>query len=386
MLAVASTPARPLARLLGAAPPSLRLIERFLEHHSFPLQEGRVTSFIYRGRAESVLLQHWIDGAQSPLPFQRFVDGELWHLSLELPDQARFEYKLEVVADGESRLIRDPLNPQLAHDPFGTNSVCYGPDYVIPDWTRLDPAAARGSLDKLTIASRAFGERREVAVYRPAGRTPESGFPVLLIHDGRDYLRYSDLRIVLDNLIHRGLSSPVVAALTDATDRLREYAGDPRHATFLAEELLPALEQRYRLAAGAADRGLMGASFGAVASLYTAWRYPRSFGRLLLQSGSFVAPRADGRRRGPEFQPVVAFTQLFRTRPSRVTDRVYVSCGSFEPLARHNRDLVEQLNAAGMEVSYRETQDGHNWENWRDRLGEGLSFLFPGGGGSPARR
>ncbi len=31
-----------------------------------------------------------------------------------------------------------------------------------------------------------------------------------------------------------------------------------------------------------------------------------------------------------------------------------------------------------MRVRYSESRDGHNWENWRDRLREGLSTLFPG--------
>jgi enterochelin esterase family protein len=31
-----------------------------------------------------------------------------------------------------------------------------------------------------------------------------------------------------------------------------------------------------------------------------------------------------------------------------------------------------------MEVRYVEARDGHNWENWRDRLRVGLSWLFPG--------
>ena len=31
-----------------------------------------------------------------------------------------------------------------------------------------------------------------------------------------------------------------------------------------------------------------------------------------------------------------------------------------------------------MEVRFVEARDGHNWENWRDRLREGLSWLFPG--------
>ena len=30
------------------------------------------------------------------------------------------------------------------------------------------------------------------------------------------------------------------------------------------------------------------------------------------------------------------------------------------------------------DVKYVEARDGHNWEDWRDRLRDGLSWLFPG--------
>jgi enterochelin esterase family protein len=36
------------------------------------------------------------------------------------------------------------------------------------------------------------------------------------------------------------------------------------------------------------------------------------------------------------------------------------------------------LQAAGVDVRYVESKDGHNWGNWRDRLRDGLSWLFPG--------
>jgi enterochelin esterase family protein len=36
------------------------------------------------------------------------------------------------------------------------------------------------------------------------------------------------------------------------------------------------------------------------------------------------------------------------------------------------------LQQSGMQVRFSESRDGHNWENWRDRLREGLSWLFPG--------
>ena len=55
-----------------------------------------------------------------------------------------------------------------------------------------------------------------------------------------------------------------------------------------------------------------------------------------------------------------------------------MSCGTYESLIYENRSLVPFLQGTGMELRYREARDGHNWENWRDRLREGLAWLFPG--------
>jgi hypothetical protein len=68
----------------------------------------------------------------------------------------------------------------------------------------------------------------------------------------------------------------------------------------------------------------------------------------------------------------------FRSRPVAVAERIFVSCGTYESLIYENRSLVPVLQATGMDVQYVEARDGHNWENWRDRLREGLSWLFPG--------
>ena len=198
------------------------------------------------------------------------------------------------------------------------------------------------------------------------------------MHDGRDFLRFAQLKTVLDNLIDRLEIAPMIVALTQSRDRLNEYAGDPAHAAFLSEELLPLLKTRFPLLDDPAARGLMGASFGGVASLYTAWRYPGLYGCLLLQSGSFAFTDIGHHRRGPVFDPVVRFINAFRENPGRPAQRLFVSCGTYESLIYENRSMVPLLQEHGMEVRYVEARDGHNWENWRDRLRDGLSWLFPG--------
>jgi enterochelin esterase family protein len=183
---------------------------------------------------------------------------------------------------------------------------------------------------------------------------------------------------VLDNLIERLEIPPLIVAMLDSPARLREYADDERHARFVVEELLPGLEELYPVRTSPAERMLLGASFGAVASLSTAWRYPGRFGKLLLQSGSFAFTDIGTHDRGPAFDPVVDFVNRFRDAPGRPAQRVFLSCGVYERLIYENRSMVPVLQSTGAEVRLVEARDGHNWENWRDRLRAGLSWLLPG--------
>ena len=97
-------------------------------------------------------------------------------------------------------------------------------------------------------------------------------------------------------------------------------------------------------------------------------------------SGSFVFTDIGGADHGggPVFDPVVAFVNRYRERPRRVADRVFMSCGIFEPLIVPNRSMVHTFESTGMAVRFVETRDGHNWENWRDTLRDALSWVYPG--------
>ena len=153
---------------------------------------------------------------------------------------------------------------------------------------------------------------------------------------------------------------------------------DPLHARFLVENVLPYISERFPLRQDKSFRGLMGASFGAVASLSSAWRHQGEFGRLLLQSGSFAFTDIGVHQRGPAFDPIVPFMNEFRDHPGKPADKLFISCGTYESLIYENRSLVPLLQSTGMVVKYQEARDGHNWENWRDHLRAGLSWLFPG--------
>ena len=71
------------------------------------------------------------------------------------------------------------------------------------------------------------------------------------------------------------------------------------------------------------------------------------------------------------------FVNRYRERPRRVADRLFVSCGLYEPLIIANRSIVPIFEGTGMDVRYVEARDGHTWENWRDRLRDALTWVSP---------
>lgn len=365
--------------LRGREPLTAEDIAGFLAEHASPIVEGEHCTFLYRGDADAVSIRHGIYGLPPSVPLRRLRGGDLWYAVIDLPSGSRMQYKLEVRRQGTTELVDDPLNPRHSYSPLGSSSVCLADGYQTPSWAIADPEARTGELVELTVPSRALRRDSRLTVYLPARFRRAARYPLLVVHDGADYLHYASLQTVLDNLIHRLDMAEVIAALTHPGERLREYANDAAHSRFINTELPAAMEDRFPLIGQPAARCLMGSSFGAVAALAAAYRAPGRHGALLLQSGSFAfTDIGSDHGGGPAFDPVVRFVNAFRERPRHVVSRVFMSCGVYEPLIYRNRSMVPVLQSTGMEVRYVESRDGHNWESWRDRLRDGLSWIFPG--------
>jgi enterochelin esterase-like enzyme len=357
-------------------------VDRFLAGREVPIVEGRHCTFLFRGEADEAYLAQRILGLPSRLPMRRVAATTLWYVVLKVPQRSRINYQIEVRRGEHVERFNDPLNPKVSHSPFGAISVCFTFGYITPEWTAPDPDAPPGELTELLVESHALQRDCQVTLYLPARFRRDAAYPLLVVHDGGDFLQYAAAKVVVDNLIHRGEIAATVAAFLHPKDRLVEYANSAEHARFLTNELLPHLQTEFPLARNRTSRTLLGASFGAIAALSTAYSSPRTYGSLVLMSGSFVSADAGtDHGGGPVFDPVVQFVNRYRDRPRRVVERVFVSCGLYEPLIIANRSIVPIFESAGMRVRYVEARDGHTWENWRDRLRDALLWVTRGSAG-----
>ena len=369
-------------RLRGQVPLTDAEVEEFLAEHEVPIVEGPRSTFLYRGQADAVAVLHRIVNQPQHVPMKRLdvLDGDpFWYVTIELPAHSRVEYQLEVRQGAAVETFNDPLNPHVAHSPVGSSSVCQATGYETPTWVLPQPESRPGDLIDWDLPSKALRRTTRNRVYLPARFRRSSSYPLLVVHDGDDYITYAAMKTVLDNLIHHLDMAETIVVFSNPGERLKEYPNHAPHARHVTRELLPALEEELPVVRRSDARALMGASFGAVASLSTAFRSPDTWGNLFLQSGSFVfTDIGSDHGGGPAFDPVVKFMNRYRERPRRVADRMMITCGVYEPLIVPNRSMVPVFESTGAQVRYVESRDGHSWENWRDRLRDGLSWVFPG--------
>lgn len=160
----------------------------------------------------------------------------------------------------------------------------------------------------------------------------------------------------------------LVAAVPASRRRYPEYVGwseehfspaGPRHADFLVHCVLFYLNSLYP---NAKLRGLVGASAGGVAALYTGWRHPNIFPAI----GCLSAGRH-------------YFAELLSRFQGLPAPKIYLSCGDRgmdSGFREENRQFARALRERGAEVRLRLHQGDHSEPVWSRRLNDLFNFLL----------
>lgn len=245
----------------------------------------------------------------------------------------------------------------------------------------------RGKFDASTIYP---GTTREYAVYIPEQYDPAGEAAALMVfQDGNGFCRDGGgarAHIVFDNLIHEGsmpvtiglfIEPGVLPGLDDvAAPRLNrsiEYDTlNDGYARFLIEEFIPYVEVEYgvKISRDPNQRGLCGASSGAIASFTAAWERPDSFRRVYSMIGTYTAHRA-----GHDYPTFVRRTE---PKPLRIfmqgnTDDLDLGSGDWWMA---NLTLFRALEFAGYEVAHQWGEGGHNTGHGASIFPEAMRWLW----------
>lgn len=338
---------------------------------STPLSSGTRVVFLWRGDANEVALagdmNNWMPGEADQ--FTRLIGSNLWWLSAEYEQVARFDYQL--IVDGERQL--DPLNPRTQMTRSGFASELRMPDYLVPpEFLPTNDPIPAGTVSDRTLDSQFLGQTRTYFVYEPPGQLIGAPLPTLYVHDGADYLNIADMPALLDRLIADRDIPPLLVVFVPPIDRNREYARSDAHARFMAEELLPAVRAEFNVSTDPAQTGVLGSALGGLAAFDLALRYPELFGLVATQSADFTAARS----------AIVDEVGLAELPPLKV----HMIIGRYETdvksdsaegdLLSANQRLAAFLAEKGIEISYGEGFEGHSWGFWRAQIGDALRFLY----------
>ena len=303
-----------------------------------------------------------------PRPGPSFTWNEgAWLLRFPRPPVDRLEYLLGIRGD----FAPDPANPLRAPGPFGDKSVVEWPEYAAPEW--VSAPAAQGATEWIELRCRRLVARVTVLLYRTP-EAPGRDSPLLIVHDGPEYARYSGLTRFLDVAATAGRIPALTAALLQPVDRNETYSASAIYAAALTRELLPELSQRVPHG----RRVGMGASLGALAMLHAHRRHPRAFDGLFLQSGSFFRQRWDKVESSfPRYRRITRFVgTILRDDDTVRRIPVGLTCGTAEENLSNNRAVAAALAGHGYPTQLVEVRDAHNWTCWRDGFDPALTDLL----------
>jgi len=351
---------------INSAPESRRqfMVDSFLTLvGDFPHFENDTTVYLlYHGSANEVSVAGDANGwNEENSPLKRLSTTDLWYRMERYESDARLDYKLVV----DKQWILDPRNPYTVSGGFGPNSELRMPAYEPPTEIIPQNAIPHGRLVDTTFSSSALGNSRPVRIYLPPGYDQSSsGCPLVLFHDGLDYITLARATDVMDNLIHDGRIPPLIAVFVPPVNRTAEYAGSSidDYARFIARTVIPAIDGSYRTLQNPASRAVIGSSNGGNIALYLAMTYPDVFGNAGAQSSNIIGDIFMGFRDGAQL-------------PLR---RIYLDLGTYDipiliPLVR---SFIPILQSRGYTYRYNEVHEGHSWGSWRARIDDMLEYFF----------
>lgn len=231
-----------------------------------------------------------------------------------------------------------------------------GPRHVLGDFVR--------HLELRRIRDTGAGRLRNVWLYRP--RVPLAGpTPLLVLHDGQVWAKYQNLAGTLDAAIAAGFLPPLHVAMVDSVDvptRSRELSGPVGSVDFVAQSLIPDLRRSLPITRDPLQTIVSGASYGGLASLWQAARYPGAAATALAQSPSLWRYDLD--------RPLLAAAGRIR---------VHLQAGCFEPTVHAPAQALHAALAEnGVDAEFQSITGGHDWAWWHPWLIRGLAEVLSG--------
>lgn len=346
------------------------------QHHSPVITEDSVVFKIAAPHAEQVSIQgSWMEGWKGE-PMQKGADG-WWYYRMRRPAPEIYMYSLNIDGIGYT----DPHNFRVFRDGQNVKSLFYIRGTEEPYVAYDDRSSTRkGRLVKCWYMASVNGCERRLSVYLPYGYS-ESGreYPVLYLQHGGGgdedcWSVMGRVSQIMDYLIERGKAEPMIVVMPNSMPvheasadvmipeewvedmRSDEFANGTSYVRSIYTDIIPFVEQNFRVRKGKAYRAVAGLSMGGIYTLHVTAQRPDLFDYIGMFSMGLT----------PDMDAEKMIAPL-----KKEGYRLYwIGCGKQDAYPNAER-LMKQLEKMGLPYTYYGELGGHNWSSWRKDL-----FLF----------
>ncbi|EEF62613.1 esterase [Pedosphaera parvula] len=286
-------------------------------------------------------------------------------------------YSYSIVVDGLH--VIDPSNSQLKPMRFPNSSVLdiHGETPCLHDFQSVP----HGTVRLHEYNSKALGRIRSLRVYTPPGydKNTHTKYPVLyLFHGSGDneatWTEFGHAHLITDNLLAQGKIKPMIIVMPGGHAYTGQSAGTNTEARMkninlfeqdLLGDVLPMIEENYRVKSGAENRAIIGLSMGGSQSLSIGLKHPELF--------AWVGGMSSGIR-----NPMEQFEGLFKDPKdtNKKLKLLWFACGRSDQLLESNQQFDKLLTEHGIKHQFQEVEGAHQWRVWRNNLAEFEPMIF----------
>jgi enterochelin esterase-like enzyme len=337
------------------------------------LPDGKVTFRLHAPKAaEASFFGDWMRaGAQEKM--LRAENG-VWSVSLGPIAPGIYIYSFTV--DGMT--IADPVNPQVKLRARTSASLLEIPGNTPELWEARD--VPHGTVEIHYHEARVLGgETRQAWVYKPPGyaRAGSRRYPVLyLLHGSNDtpagWTTVGRAHFIMDNLLAEKRAREMIIVMpfghAVAFDAPREEQRDnnSKFQEYLLGDLMPLIEERYRIAQGRENRAIVGLSMGGGQALQIGLSHLDFFGAV----GAFSSAIPGN------FETRFADLLAAPKKTNAKLNLFWIGCGKDDSAFAGSQKLSDILTAHKIKHTFAATEGAHTYTVWRKYFMEVAPLLF----------
>lgn len=334
------------------------------------------------------LTGNWMQQTSASAPQVNMVKDNNGVWSVKQDSLGSDLYLYNFIIDGVR--INDPLNVYQIRD---VSNVF---NYFITNGENAEyyktKSVPHGSMIKQWYPSAINQAERRLTVYTPPGyEETKEKYPVLyLLHGmGGDEDAWPTLgRVaqIMDNLIAAGKAKPMIVVMPNGHTSNSATPGSSEKGEYPIEfvtpdvgsgdmesnfgEIIKFVEKNYRVKKDKKNRAIAGLSMGGSHSLFISTYYPNTFDYIGLFSAAY---RINDKVKRDVYDN---FEQNLLKQKENGYQLYWIGMGKTDFLYKTGADFRKKLDDIGMKYTYKESEGGHTWSNWRDYLVEFAGELF----------